>query len=264
MIGDERGVSTVVGAMLMLAVLMTMLSVFYSYYVPEWKEVLEAEHLSDVQMQFLELKSTLDSHLAMGSGITTSSPIALGGAGLPLISPLRSGGYIMVKPDNGSVVIVANSTVYNTTTGTITYRSSNNFWLEQCFVYDNSAVLMSQRNTTIMRAEPMMLYDAGRLTFHVMNITTPSHTNESMGGNGIATLNVMKVGTSVLYDGNASTITLFRIYTPYPHQWAEFLNTSLRNAVSTSEGDTYVDITPDPVNVSTVYVDVSEFRVNLR
>ncbi|MHC1588516.1 MAG: DUF7289 family protein [Methermicoccaceae archaeon] len=267
MIGDERAVSTVVGAMLMLAVLMTMLSVLYSYYVPEWKAGLEYEHLSDVQMQFLELKSTLDSHLSMESGITTTSPIALGGGGLTFLSPMRSGGGVMIKPENGSVVIVANSTVYSTTTGTITYRSSNSFWLDQSFTYDNSAVLMTQGSTTIMRAEPMVLYrkSDGWLIMHAINITTPSHANESMAGNSIASIDVKKVSSSVLYNGS-SNVSLFRIYTPFAHQWAEFFNTSddLPSAVSVSEGDGYVELAPDTTNVSTLYVDATVFSVSVR
>ncbi|MHC1602292.1 MAG: DUF7289 family protein [Methermicoccaceae archaeon] len=264
---DERAVSSVVGAMLMLAVLMTMLSVFHSYYVPEWKAGLEYDHLSDVQMQFLELKSTLDSHLSMGSGITTSSPIELGGGGLPFISPVRSGGAIMVKPENGGVLIIAGSPK-SSSTGTIAYRSSNNFWLDQSFVYDNSAVLMTQDNSTVMRVEPMVLYTQSDscLTLHTINITTPSGENSSMSGNGIATIDVKKVNTSVLYSGNCSDVSLLRIYTPYPHQWAQFFNGSenLAPALSVSEESTYIELTPDCANVSTLYVDVSEFMVDVR
>ncbi|WP_254839361.1 type IV pilin [Natronomonas marina] len=73
---DARGVSPVVGAVLMLAVAMLLLSVLQTTAIPALNAQQEFQHNQDLQTDLVELETTVDRVAAIGTGETT--PVAVG------------------------------------------------------------------------------------------------------------------------------------------------------------------------------------------
>ncbi|TQD29536.1 hypothetical protein [Methanolobus vulcani] len=94
---DDNAVSTVVTAILIMAVIITFLSAINAYYLPSLAADHEIHHMQDVRNSFVELSSM----------ITSGNPssrvfIPLGDGGLPYISSVSSSGIITISPDGSS------------------------------------------------------------------------------------------------------------------------------------------------------------------
>ncbi|WP_305064464.1 hypothetical protein [Methanococcoides sp.] len=98
---DENAVSVVVGAILLLAIMITFLSVVTSTWVPIYEGDAEAEHSKQMSENFRNLK--------FQSELTDSLPrsliIDLGTEDVPLVSNSRSIGYLELNETEGDLII---------------------------------------------------------------------------------------------------------------------------------------------------------------
>ena len=56
---EERGVSVVIGAMLMLLIMAMLYGITQAYHVPIWNKDIEYEHLNTVHDDMMTLKSNV-------------------------------------------------------------------------------------------------------------------------------------------------------------------------------------------------------------
>jgi hypothetical protein len=103
---DENAVSVVVGAVLLLAIMVTFFSVVTSTWVPIYEGDAEAEHSKQMSDNFRNLK--------FQSELTDSFPrsliIDLGTEDVPLVSNSRSIGYLELNETEGDLIISTNVT----------------------------------------------------------------------------------------------------------------------------------------------------------
>nr|WP_235283021.1 hypothetical protein [Methanosarcina sp. 1.H.T.1A.1] len=105
------------------------------HYVPIWKEDAEYAHMSDVWQDMTRFKSNVDI-LAAGlemnpnARIVLNNPVQLGGADVPFLGGMKTGGTLAVNNDvSGMLIVVADDQVgYNSNntlsyTGTVSYLS---------------------------------------------------------------------------------------------------------------------------------------------
>ena len=84
---NKGAVSNIVSSIMMLGIVMTILGMVLTVYVPIWAKGLEAQHMEDVANSFADLKSTIDSQVAQGDiGTKFSTRIQLGTEGGPLLA----------------------------------------------------------------------------------------------------------------------------------------------------------------------------------
>ena len=95
---DDRAVSPVVAAMLLLAVLVTFLSAYNAVVIPSLKQQAEVEHLHAAEESFLAFGSDMTTAAALKQDIRLSKRIPLGGGGV-ILHPGRSGGTLRVIQD---------------------------------------------------------------------------------------------------------------------------------------------------------------------
>ncbi|SES64994.1 hypothetical protein SAMN04488587_0328 [Methanococcoides vulcani] len=93
---DDRAVSTVIGAILVLAVLTTFLTALQAYYIPSLAADHEVQHMQDVKRSFSEISS-----IAVSESSVDMISLPLGDGGLPLLSSLSSSGTLTMDPDAG-------------------------------------------------------------------------------------------------------------------------------------------------------------------
>lgn len=167
---DREAVASTVGTIMALLVFLTFLSLIVNQYVPVWMKDTEAAHMNSAFGQFGEFKGDIDRQLlaaqiAGSAGVhyqpvTTFSPITLGVDGVPIFAAPTLG-ELTVNPEAGSLTIQfvyaikgVNTTVNETSSGVITLRVSNRYFIPQSLAYDNGAVIRYQSDGQIIKAEP--------------------------------------------------------------------------------------------------------------
>jgi hypothetical protein len=162
---SDSAISAVISAVLVLGLIVTATTMYQVRYVPAWKSDAECSHLADVYEDMANLKSQIDMLSAViaanpGSQVSVSVPIKMGGGDIPVIGPGRSSGTLSVNDNGCGMWIDANnatgmlpysSDVSLTGLGSISYRSCNNYYLNQMFEYENGALILVQEDRSLMK-----------------------------------------------------------------------------------------------------------------
>ncbi len=110
---SESGIAAAVAAALLLGIIVVSMTTIQVQYVPVWKEDAEYAHMSDVWQDMSRFKSNVDI-LAAGiemnpnSRITLNSPIQMGGADVPFIGGMKTGGTLTVNNAISGMLIEVN------------------------------------------------------------------------------------------------------------------------------------------------------------
>ncbi|MDO9540230.1 MAG: hypothetical protein Q7J09_09560 [Methanocalculus sp.] len=129
-------VAPVVAAILILAVVVTLISAFQVTVVPAMKERSEMEHIAGVEMALLRFSSHIETAAAMKQPLVFSETIQLGG-GDTLLNSIKSGGTLYVMNDGEKPLAQINitnhshSTISNITLINFSYSPVGNYWRDQ-------------------------------------------------------------------------------------------------------------------------------------
>jgi len=108
---DERAVSTALGAVLIMGILVSASTIYLSIHVPEWTKDYESLHIDDIEEDFAELKSLIGSIVLIatqqGENTTAagSTPIKMAPDKVPIFGISPPGSNLQVLPDDESFVI---------------------------------------------------------------------------------------------------------------------------------------------------------------
>jgi len=144
----ERGISVVVEASLVLAVLIPTLLFFSVAYTRHALHATEAEHMEKIKTAFFELKSAAE-RLSLGEEVVATLP--LGRSPVPNIVPflpLIIGG---TSPGAGELAFD------NSAGGRLIFRSQNYEYPNLQLVYENGAILLVQEEGEIVLFPPAAL-----------------------------------------------------------------------------------------------------------
>jgi hypothetical protein len=243
---SETAVSTVVAAVLLLGIIVALLTVIHVSYIPEWKTGAEQAHMADVYYDMSVLKSNMDLLSVAGANnpasvMSFSTPIRAGGGSLPLLSPAKSSGMLIVKPSLLSMRVTANDTLisYNSEAflenlGTVSYTSGNSYFVDQTYAYESGALILAQGEYSLMRQSPPMTI---RRTDNSTNITIYIHAIQLSGpartisSNSIEEVRT-KYNSSVIFYAEESFFTdlTLTVDTAYPSAWEDFFRREATNA----------------------------------
>ncbi len=268
---NSSGISTVLGAILILGLIFTVLLVFRLTYLPDMKKQAEADHMNVALQDIIDYKLKLDLASQSGKGSITTMGIQMGGGAIPVIDQGLSSGTLMIDPSYGQLIIKArdmNGSVFDvskrTNLGDIIYRSSNNFWLDQDFHYEDGMVILSQNNGDTMVAEPgisVMKNMTTSQTSIVLNDIRIDGKPDTIGSTG------SEVIKSTLFADNYSSSFIvvkeldISITTDYTGEWSKFFENEL-NAAGLNKGTDYTLSTDDrtvnvTINAGTGYIQLS-------
>jgi hypothetical protein len=264
---SESAGATIVAAVLLLSIIFTVLAVVRIEYVPMWKTDAEQSHMSEVQEDMAELKSTADivslftssDSNASAQGFPVTVSFSMGGGEIPIIEPSKSSGTLSLNTERCRMTIIPErSSISNSTEivdcGGITYRSNNREYLNQVFRYENGALILSQKDRTLMRQFPS--FDIKRTVGD--NYTVSIHAIQmkgdpgSISSNTDASLRLTGLSAKPVYDSNDSGgIDSFTctILTGYPDAWVSYIDETAKNAGLEYDTDYIVD----KIGSNTVY-----------
>lgn len=159
----DDGLSEVVGFVLILALIVVALSLYQVYGVPAAGRENEIAHMNAVKDRFVDYKIGLDSlwlNERHGVLISTAFDLGTGAAATgafasPILSPAGSGGAVSVKEGGANLTIApAGEEPVTIPLGSLSYTSSNRYWVDQTWTYRMGAVFLSQEGGTTVRVGP--------------------------------------------------------------------------------------------------------------
>ena len=170
----DDGLSEVVGFVLILAVIVIALSLYQVYGVPAAGREAEIAHMNHVKDRFVDYKIALDSlwvNDRKGVLLSTAFDLGTGSAAtggsafsLPILTPAGSGGTISVEEGGANLTITAQKEggeldplISDLPLGSLSYRSSNRYWVDQTWTYQGGAIFLSQREMTAVRVGPSIV-----------------------------------------------------------------------------------------------------------
>ncbi|WP_342305440.1 hypothetical protein [Methanolobus sp. ZRKC5] len=246
MISSENAISTVVSAVLLLGIFVSVITVINVQYIPEWKTTAEQSHMDDVFYDMAEMKNEVDilsayARTEPSTSLLVSIPIKMGGGSLPIFSSGKSSGRLAINEDEFGMNIRATTPglIYNSDSmlldlGSVSYMSDNNYFVDQQFVYENGALLISQKDYSLMRLAPQIdvkMTDTGTNITMDINVIDINGPKRSISSNSVEELNIRTNGSDSLYwDGILFTDVTMTMETSYPSSWETFFLTMVDNA----------------------------------
>jgi hypothetical protein len=227
---SDNAVVGIITAILLIGLLISVITIIQTVFVPNWMEQIESEHMDQVADQFAQLKFSIDLQSVLQErNLPVASPITLGNRRIPLFSSIRSYGDLEIIQDECTVTIQNQTTSYNYPVGIIKYSSSNSYFIDQSFIYETGALIISQDEGNIISITPLIsvenLTNDYNITLSIINISVIGN-KDSISGYGTYPIRIEYFNSSTINITNLDRIT---ISTEYPESWGNHLNYVFRD-----------------------------------
>lgn len=231
---SDDAVVGIVATFLIVGLIVTVISMIQAVYIPKWMEQTEADHMEVVADQFSQLKFAIDTQSAIKEpGTPISTAITLGNKELPFLTSSRAYGSLDILSDECMVTInYSNVTKSNSyPLGVIKYSSANAYFLNQAYICEAGAVILSQSQGNTMSIKPAFSVSYGygsdiNISFTILNISTIGE-KRSIGGYGTYPMQTEFSGVNVT---NFTDVKNIIIDTNYQNAWQKFINNTLINS----------------------------------
>lgn len=251
---SDNAVVGIITAILLIGLLISVITIIQTVFVPNWMEQIESEHMDQVADQFAQLKFSIDLQSVLQErNLPVASPITLGNRRIPLFSSIRSYGDLEIIQDECTVTIQNQTTSYNYPVGIIKYSSSNSYFIDQSFIYETGALIISQDEGNIISITPLIsvenLTNDYNITLSIINISVIGN-KDSISGYGTYPIRIEYFNSSTINITNLDRIT---ISTEYPESWGNHLNYVFRDddvQIGEFSSYTYADFSGMTKNVN--------------
>jgi len=229
---SDDAVVGIVATFLIVGLIVTVISMIQTVYVPEWMEQTEADHMEVVADQFSQLKFAIDTQSAIKEPNTPiSTSITLGNKELPFLTSSRAYGSLDILSNECIVTITNDSGSILYPLGVIKYSSANAYFLNQAYICEAGAVILSQSQGNTISIKPAFSVSYGygsdiNISFTIINISTIGE-KRSIGGYGTYPIQTEFSNVDVTNFTDVKNIT---ICTNYQTAWQKFINNTLINS----------------------------------
>ena len=222
-IDSDKGVVGIVVTTLLIGLMIAVIAIIQSVYVPQWLEQKEADHMHVVSYQFAQLKHALDILLVVEQKNAISTYITLGTTDIPIFGNGRTYDSLGILSDTYTVVVSNGTDSLSFSLGTIKYSSGNSYFVDQSYIYEAGALILSQSGASILNGKPF---------FSVSNYTNVSFTFINISGleakkyaGGYGTYSIyMEYLNSTSY--TVDSFGFINITTIFPNAWRLVFNSS--------------------------------------
>ena len=256
----DDALAPVIAVMLILAAIVTFLSIWNAIYVPSMKESAEVGHLQNVESAFQHFSSDIDyAASSHQNNLIFSEPVQLGGGDF-MFNLLKSSGTLNVQNED---IPIYNLTFYNTTpdssqlvigelNGTLvnfSYEPTSNFWQDQGYQWQYGYINVTKYGGLL---KTPLSYD-----------TMDNVTDATEGSGSLATFAKSFVGVdytinqTALQDGssnkgNCSSLVL----------WAVNITASPDHSFISSNGNGMLKLTSN-INFTTIPLNDQQLVTNI-
>jgi len=275
---NEAGLSEVIGFILLLALLVSALSVWMVYVVPINGREEEIAQMNIVKDQFTNYKFTLDAlrtNIAMDnlSPVMTSTSFTLGTGGgntqaggvfLAMLKPIASYGTLSIQ-DTGDQFNIDSSNYHGSAGAkgefpinitSLQYSSNNHYWIQQQYVYDMGGVFLYQDTSATTRISPLISIANTANNSLVVNVVPVN----LVGGGSIAGNGPVRVDT------RQRILPKYNISQDYylNNQWVNLSVSTSNNATAAVWQNVFTDIVTREQIGSSAYTISSQWNPTSR
>jgi hypothetical protein len=262
----DEAVAGIVVAVMIVGLVLAVVSIIQTIYVPKWMESREAEHMGVVSDQFSQMKFAIDSQIVLKEKTPISSSITLGS---------RELGFFISNKAFGRLGLISNGWAYRITRtvgdtyednyGILRYSSENAYFLNQAYNYEIGGIILNQTQGSVFIIKPefSVLYNTSNRQVN-LSLTcvdlVPNDEKTSLTGYG-----TYPVRTEYISSTN-TTITLVQsvvIITPFSSIWYNFINSTLSDAHLVKNTDYTITKTSNQVTVTFAYPPLTNVLLNL-
>ena len=279
----ERGLSEVVGFILLLGVVVAAFALWMTYVVPINGREAEIVHMNAVKDRFTDYKIALDSLWINSpykaswsqSGVPLSTSINLGTGGgnsmasgmfLPLLNPVASPAVLAVK-DNGDTMTIRSggpATPVDLTfnMSILEYQSQNYYWIQQTYYYQGGGVFLAKENGSTCRVSPLVSFVSNSdQSYSVTVIPVRLYGVGSMGGNGPVRVDSrFKNPRDPIEVQNAwANISVTVADYPTAKMWLDVFNTTRRSGGITQQNWYSFGISPVGSRPATAFMNITGY-----
>jgi hypothetical protein len=263
----DEAVAGIVVAVMIVGLVLAVISIIQTIYIPKWMESREAEHMGVVSDQFSQLKYTVDTQIALKGNTPISNSITLGS---------RELGFFISNKAFGRLALISNGWAYRITRtagdtyednyGILRYTSENAYYLNQAYNYEIGGIILNQTQGSVFIIKPEFsaVYNTSNhqadLSLTCIDLV-PNDEKTSISGYG-----TYPVRTKYITSTN-NTITLvgsIAVITPYPTIWFNHLNSTLSDANLVKNTDYTIAKTSNQVTVTFSYPPLTNVILTLQ
>jgi len=263
----DEAVAGIVVAVMIVGLVLAVISIIQTIYIPKWMEAREAEHMGSVADQFAHLKFAIDSQVAIKEDTPISSSITLGS---------RELGFFMSNKAFGRLAIISNGWAYRITRtlgdtyedtfSILRYTSENSYYLNQAYNYEIGGVILNQTQGAVFTIEPefSVVYNtSNRIVVVSLSLIDLQPSDEKTSITGYGTYPVRteyETETTTTMD-SVQTLT---IVTRFPAIWYNFLNTTLSDANLQNTSEYTITKTANEVTITFFYPPLTNVFIDLK
>ncbi|MEF8878835.1 MAG: hypothetical protein V5A64_00395 [Candidatus Thermoplasmatota archaeon] len=235
-LADQKAVTGIIVAILLLGLFLSIIAFIQSVYVPQWMENKEAENTDEVLNKFTNLKSSIDVLTVMNQKRKPiSTPIKVGTKELPFLVSQRAYGSLQVLPNDFKINVTYNTegeSIYRVfNLGSIKYTANNNYYMKKSVTYENGAVITTQDSGSYMSMTPTVYAtttseeSSKKISFSLIRIC--NFKPQSISGFGTYSIKTELISNE---SWNTSTATELDFETSHPKNWKKSINGTLEEA----------------------------------
>lgn len=260
---DSKAVSPLIGFVLLLPIIMGLISIIQSQWVPVWNKQVEAKHLDKLSYEVADMSEAISVAVQTGS----SAKVVLdAGVRYPnyyiLVSPLKGSSTIWAENlnvtlngtlDFGSGGILIERKKFSTSA--IVVKPNYFYSSSPLFIYEHSAVLKSESNGVI-KVSDQSSFSKQRVVLYVVNSTIPSYaTTESVN----LIINPISYGGFVRFSGNI----ILECYDEKTAEWWKDTLSNIYGAGNVTKSGKEVNVKLNNAELSIVYAFTSLSNINI-
>ncbi len=262
----NEAVAGIVVAVMIVGLVLAVVSIIQTIYVPKWMETREAEHMGVVSDQFSQLKFAIDSQIALQKDSPISSSITLGSRELGFFVSNKAFGRLAIINNGWAYRVVTTiGNTYEDNLGILRYNSENAYFLNQAYTYETGGVVLDQAQGYVYIIKPDLSahYNTSlrqvTLSLRCVDLVS-SDERTSITGYG-----TYPIRTEYLTSTNTSIdlVQSLTIITSYPTIWYNFFNTTLSDAYLQKDTDYTLTKTSNQVTLSFNYPPLNNVILDL-
>ncbi len=242
---SNNAVVGIVAAFLILGLIVAVFSVVQLEYVPKWMKEKEAEHMEEVSNQFTQLKYALDIQSLVNDGTSVTTSVKLGTEKMPFFNSVRTFGNLQIEEDTFDMTIERwGNTSVNIVADSIKYSSGNLYFVNQQYIYEAGALILSQDGSDVLYGKPSLFVEGygnrSTISFVIMNFSGVSGKT-SISGCGAYPIYTQVTKFHPFYNGyiDLYNVTNITINTKYTNSW----NKTIASAFLFHFDESHYDVT---------------------
>jgi hypothetical protein len=241
---DEAVVGIVV-TVLLIGLMLAVIVMVNTVYVPQWLEESEAAHMEDVSNSFAQLKYALDIQSLVNDSTSISTSVTLGSRELPIFTTGRTFGSLEIADNSFNLTVDRwNNTNVSYVADSIKYSSGNSYFVNQQYIYEAGALILAQDDANVLFGKPALsVSDYGNnstIRFTIANVSGVSGKT-FVSGYGIYPIYTQVLDVKPYFNGyfDMTNVTNITIYTKYTNAWNRSIYSAFLNHLNESHYDLF-------------------------